>query len=193
MHYNMNVKVIKRYRNRRLYDTETKQFILLEDLLRMVKADQQFKAFDSDSGEDITVSVLTSIISGNASQWADGEGSLDVLRAVIKTGGNKSMSLLKNTVLAGVGFAALTRKKAEGLVESLVKSGEVEKSDKKEAVLELLEKAEKTTRDASAKFVKQFEKSKDNLMMAKKKDFDSLTQKVDKLAKAIARIEKKLK
>ena len=104
-----------------------------------------------------------------------------------------AMNLLKNTVLAGVGFAALTRKKAEALVESLVKSGEVSKSDKKEAVLELLEKAEKSTREVSNKLVKQFEKSKDSLALAKKKDFDALTKKVDKLAKAIDRIEKKLK
>lgn len=189
----MSVIIIKRYRNRRLYDTETKQFILLVDVARMVRHDQEFRAIDSDSGEDITVSVLTSIISGESGQWIDSEGTSNILKAVIKTGGKKSMSLLKNTVLAGVGFIALTRKKAEALVESLVKSGEVSKSDKKEAVLELLEKAEKSTKDAASKFIKQFEKGKESLMLAKKKDFDALSKKVDKLAKAISSLEKKLK
>lgn len=53
---------IKKYANRRLYNTATSTYVTLEDLAEMVKAGQEFLVFDAKSGEDITRSVLTQII-----------------------------------------------------------------------------------------------------------------------------------
>ena len=54
--------VIKKYANRRLYNTGTSTYVTLEDLSEMVKAEEDFIVFDAKSGEDITRSVLTQII-----------------------------------------------------------------------------------------------------------------------------------
>ena len=54
--------VIKKYANRRLYNTGTSTYVTLEDLSEMVKAEDDFVVFDAKSGEDITRSVLTQII-----------------------------------------------------------------------------------------------------------------------------------
>ena len=54
--------VIKKYANRRLYNTGTSTYVTLEDLSEMVKAEDDFVVFDAKSGEDITQSVLTQII-----------------------------------------------------------------------------------------------------------------------------------
>ncbi|PLW78035.1 polyhydroxyalkanoate synthesis repressor PhaR [Cohaesibacter celericrescens] len=54
--------VIKKYANRRLYNTGTSTYVTLEDLSEMVKADDDFVVFDAKSGADITRSVLTQII-----------------------------------------------------------------------------------------------------------------------------------
>ena len=54
--------VIKKYANRRLYNTGTSTYVTLEDLSEMVKAGDDFVVFDAKSGEDITRSVLTQII-----------------------------------------------------------------------------------------------------------------------------------
>ena len=53
---------IKKYANRRLYNTGTSTYVTLEDLARMVKRDEEFVVQDAKSGEDITHSVLTQII-----------------------------------------------------------------------------------------------------------------------------------
>jgi polyhydroxyalkanoate synthesis repressor PhaR len=53
---------IKKYANRRLYNTETSSYITLEHLAAMVKENREFKVLDAKSGEDITRSVLTQII-----------------------------------------------------------------------------------------------------------------------------------
>jgi polyhydroxyalkanoate synthesis repressor PhaR len=53
---------IKKYANRRLYNTATSTYVTLEDLAEMVKQGQEFLVFDAKTGEDITRSVLTQII-----------------------------------------------------------------------------------------------------------------------------------
>src|SRR5262252_7168140 len=53
---------IKKYANRRLYNTGTSTYVTLEDLAAMVKNGEDFIVYDAKSGEDITRSVLTQII-----------------------------------------------------------------------------------------------------------------------------------
>lgn len=54
--------VIKKYANRRLYNTATSTYVTLDDLSRMVKEGTDFVVYDAKSGEEITRSVLTQII-----------------------------------------------------------------------------------------------------------------------------------
>lgn len=54
--------IIKKYANRRLYNTGTSTYVTLEDLAGMVKGGEDFVVFDAKSGEEITHSVLTQII-----------------------------------------------------------------------------------------------------------------------------------
>lgn len=54
--------VIKKYANRRLYNTETSTYVTLEDLAQMVRGDKDFVVYDAKSGDDLTHSVLTQII-----------------------------------------------------------------------------------------------------------------------------------
>ena len=53
---------IKKYANRRLYNTGTSTYVTLEDLAVMVKSGEDFVVFDAKTGEDITRSVLAQII-----------------------------------------------------------------------------------------------------------------------------------
>lgn len=54
--------LIKKYANRRLYDTSTSKYITLDDLCQMVKRGVEFTVVDAKSGDDLTRSVLTQII-----------------------------------------------------------------------------------------------------------------------------------
>jgi len=54
--------VIKKYANRRLYNTETSTYVTLEDLAKMVRSDRDFVVYDAKNGDDLTHTVLTQII-----------------------------------------------------------------------------------------------------------------------------------
>jgi polyhydroxyalkanoate synthesis repressor PhaR len=54
--------VIKKYANRRLYNTETSTYVTLDDLAAMVRSDRDFVVYDAKTGDDLTHAVLTQII-----------------------------------------------------------------------------------------------------------------------------------
>jgi polyhydroxyalkanoate synthesis repressor PhaR len=54
--------VIKKYANRRLYNTATSSYVTLEDLAKMIKAGGDFVVYDAKTGDEITRAVLTQII-----------------------------------------------------------------------------------------------------------------------------------
>lgn len=88
-----DVVTIKKYANRRLYDTERSCYITLEDLGTMVRDGREFRVVDAKSGEDITHNVLTQIIMDEENR---GETLLPVnfLRHLIGMYGDKMQSMV---------------------------------------------------------------------------------------------------
>lgn len=56
------MRIIKKYPNRRLYDTEKSSYITLASVYQLIKENEDFKVVDAESGEDITRSILIQII-----------------------------------------------------------------------------------------------------------------------------------
>jgi polyhydroxyalkanoate synthesis repressor PhaR len=85
--------VVKKYANRRLYNTETSSYITLDDLAAMVRDGRDFVVYDAKTGEDITRSVLTQII---VEQESKGQNMLPttVLRQLIGLYGDNLQSLV---------------------------------------------------------------------------------------------------
>jgi polyhydroxyalkanoate synthesis repressor PhaR len=61
-HSNDNERLIKKYPNRRLYDTRDSRYITLDDARQMVVDGESFKVVDQKTGEDLTRSILLQII-----------------------------------------------------------------------------------------------------------------------------------
>ena len=87
--------VIKKYANRRLYDTGRSSYVTLDDLCTMVKEGHDFVVVDAKSGEDLTRQVLTQII---VDQEGKGENLLPIpfLRQLISFYGDSLQSVVPN-------------------------------------------------------------------------------------------------
>jgi polyhydroxyalkanoate synthesis repressor PhaR len=84
---------IKKYANRRLYNTGTSTYVTLEDLAVMVKAGEDFQVFDAKTGEDITRSVLAQIIFEQENKEGQNLLPINFLRQLIRFYGD-SMQML---------------------------------------------------------------------------------------------------
>ncbi len=85
--------IIKKYANRRLYNTSTSSYVTLDDLAGMVRESQDFVVYDAKTNEDITRSVLTQII---VEEEAKGTNLLPVsfLRQLIALYGDSLQALV---------------------------------------------------------------------------------------------------
>ncbi|MEL6568556.1 MAG: polyhydroxyalkanoate synthesis repressor PhaR [Pseudomonadota bacterium] len=85
--------IIKKYANRRLYDTSTSSYVTLDHLSELVRSGADFEVRDAKTGEDLTRSVLTQIIYENETK---GEGALPLnfLRQLIGFYGGGAQSML---------------------------------------------------------------------------------------------------
>ena len=84
---------IKKYANRRLYNTGTSTYVTLEDLATMVKAGEDFVVYDAKSGDDITRSVLAQIIFEQENKEGQSLLPIAFLRQLIRFYGD-SMQML---------------------------------------------------------------------------------------------------
>jgi polyhydroxyalkanoate synthesis repressor PhaR len=85
--------IIKKYANRRLYNTDTSTYVTLEDLAEMVRSERDFVVYDAKTGEDLTHSVLTQII---VEQESRGTNLLPIgfLRQLIRFYGDSMQKLV---------------------------------------------------------------------------------------------------
>ncbi len=84
---------IKKYANRRLYNTGTSTYVTLEDLATMVKTGDDFVVYDAKTGEDITRSVLAQIIFEQENKEGQSLLPISFLRQLIRFYGD-SMQML---------------------------------------------------------------------------------------------------
>jgi len=93
--------IIKKYANRRLYNTSSSSYITLDDLSKMTRDGTDFKVLDAKSGDDITHSILTQII---MEEEASGEHMLPVsfLRDLIGMYGNSMQSMMPHYLEAAM-------------------------------------------------------------------------------------------
>jgi polyhydroxyalkanoate synthesis repressor PhaR len=86
-------RLIKKYPNRRLYDTETSTYITLADVKQLVLGGEPFTVVDAKTSEDLTRSILLQIILDEESSGAP-MFSADMLSQVIRTYGNAMQGMM---------------------------------------------------------------------------------------------------
>ena len=93
---------IKKYANRRLYNTGTSTYVTLEDLAGMVKSGEDFIVFDAKSGEDITRSVLAQIIFEQENKEGQSLLPITFLRQLIRFYGDSMQMLVPRYLEASI-------------------------------------------------------------------------------------------
>src|SRR5271167_5164861 len=86
--------VVKKYANRRLYNTESSSYITLDTLADMVRGGRDFVVYDAKTGEDITRSVLTQIIVEEESKGGGSMLPIPFLRQLIGFYGDSLQGLV---------------------------------------------------------------------------------------------------
>jgi polyhydroxyalkanoate synthesis repressor PhaR len=115
--------VIKRYPNRKLYDTDAKRYITLEQIAYLIRDEQDVQVVDHATGEDLTALTLTQVI---LEQERKRSGFLPqtVLTGLIQAGGER-LSTLRRALALPLELAHHVDEEIERRLQSLVTRGEL--------------------------------------------------------------------
>jgi polyhydroxyalkanoate synthesis repressor PhaR len=188
--------VIKKYANRRLYNTQTSSYITLDFLADMTRHDQDFTVVDAKTGEDITHNVLTQII---VDEESSGKQMLPVkfLRQLISMYGNSMQSLMPSYLEASMDNFRKNQKQFQEAVEGALNKnplGQMAVKNQKQ-FQEALENALKASplagvfekalslgqNDGAQDEVQEEMSEKDAEIMALKQQLADIQSKIDKL------------
>lgn len=166
------VVIIKKYANRRLYNTESSTYITLEHLAAMTRAGRDFKVVDAKSDEDITHNVLTQIIMEEESR---GQTMLPVsfLRQLIAMYGDSMQALVPGYLEASMEGFRRNQAQFKSAVEGAFAHSPFAELAKRN--MEMFEAA------TSAFNPRKAEKTKDEEIAELKQQLAALQAKIEKL------------
>jgi len=189
----MEEYIIKKYSNRKLYDTKEKRYVNLSEVSRLIREGIDLKVIDNKTKEDITSLVLAQIIVEQEKTKKIMLPSIFSPLKMLKRGGEDMFKLGRKMFLAGLGMLSLTRERANEIAQELIKKGELSQSESKEFVIDLMDKAEKEKDKLLEKIRPEIEKSLEKMNFASKKCVDNLEKKIDELGEKIDKLSKKIK
>ncbi|MBW2313085.1 MAG: polyhydroxyalkanoate synthesis regulator DNA-binding domain-containing protein [Deltaproteobacteria bacterium] len=163
--------LIKRYANRKLYNTETSRYITLKGIAELIENGDEVRVVDNETGEDITSIALSQILVDNErSKSGDVPGS--VLTELISKGGDVLYTALRR----GVGDA-------QGGIEEFQKN--VRKLVQRDGEGPLSDWVALTTPDMEKVVQRSVERVLKVLDLPRRSDIDALNQNLDRVAQAL--------
>ncbi len=169
---------IKKYANRRLYNTETSSYITLDTLAKMVREGREFEVLDAKTGDDITHSVLTQII-------LEGEGRgqsmlpSGFLRQIISLYGDSMQAAVPHYLEAAMSSFRQNQDQFRSAVEGALTAGPFGEIAKRN--MELFEAATSAFRPQAAKAAETKAAPNADEVAALKAELAALQARVGKL------------
>jgi polyhydroxyalkanoate synthesis repressor PhaR len=146
------VRLIKRYGNRKLYDVRSSRYVTLEGVRSLVQAGEDVRVIDNDSGEDLTGVTFAQIIYEETKRQ-NGIYSLPFLRWLIQRGDEAVRDVLRS-VERGREALGNVREAAEKRVQKLVRGGGKGKRTLIEDLIELPQRIDSQVRQSVQRVTK---------------------------------------
>lgn len=179
---------IKRYPNRKLYNTETKQYITLETLADLIREGEEIQVVDTSSGADLTVLTLTQVLFEQAKKQA-GFLPHSLLSGLIRAGGQQ-VSYLQKSLAATLGRGRQVDEEIQRRVQTLIERGDLGEQEGLSLLDKLLRRddLESDSQSPDADFVTRILEKRG---MASRSQMQKLLEQVEKLTQTVDELTQK--
>jgi polyhydroxyalkanoate synthesis repressor PhaR len=172
--------VIKRYPNRKLYNTEAKQYITLEGISDLIREGEEIQVLDHSTGEDLTALTLTQIIFEQEKKQG-GFLPHNVLTGLVQAGGD-TLASLRRTLASPLGILRQIDDEIVQRVEALVKMGKFDREFGHELTAQLLAAGHQAEERLAAVNEEELHRILDQRGVPTGEDFHQLLQQIDALS-----------
>jgi len=180
---------IKKYSNRKLYDTKTKSFITMDDIAALIEAGDEIIVIDNTSGEDITSAILSQLVSKNLSGNIQ-DASSEVLTGLLRKGGGEFFNYARKHVGLLQRAASLTSGGIDKIENFIAINKDDDDQDEEQTENEVLLENSELMKWISGKIDEGVKLSVKKHNLATKKQIDALKKEVKELTAKIEMLEK---
>ena len=183
--------LIKKYANRKMYDTTDKRYISRDQLAELIKKGEEVAIIDNRTGEDLTASVVSQLI-GMDSKDKENEGAVSsrFLMQLLRKGGGTLTDYAKKYVSLWQGALTMAEDEIDKLVNMLVKNKELSLSEGHRLKKEIVGYTNSLKGWISESIEKRVGDVFDAMNLATNDQIKALSGKVDALDKKVKQLEK---
>jgi polyhydroxyalkanoate synthesis repressor PhaR len=180
-------KIIKRYTNRKLYDTVESRYVTLDEIAEMVKAGTEVRIIDNRTKEDLTSVTLAQIIFEEEKKTS--KMSLRTLKDLIRHGGERAAQIVEDTQAELRGRVEAVRQAAEQRVRVLIDAGQQTSDRAKEMVA--------TSQEAVAQFQRRVDERVRTAVEGMsnlsdfRRDINAISDRLAEIERTLAELEKR--
>ena len=181
--------IIKRYPNRKLYDTDSKQYITLDGIASLIRGGEDVQVVDNVTGEDLTAVTLTQIIFEQEKKQS-GFLPRSVLAGLIKTGGDR-LTAIQKTLVSSMGLWHHVDEEIRRRIDALIDQGELTKEEGQSLLKKLLSDTfhlDQEVQDQATRLTitpDSLEKHLRQLQIPTQQDLEKLLEQIDTLSEKI--------
>lgn len=182
-----DVRLIKRYSNRKLYDVHEKRYITLQEIKQLMAEGHSVKVIDRDSGEDISRITLAKILLELESEQK-GSLPLGILRGLVTKSQESVVDYVRRSVQATKDAINQLESSTQEQIDKIVERGQMTEKEAKAFVAEIVETAKKGRNNLEQMLEQQYQHTLTNLRIAPKSENEDLHARVARLEATIERL-----
>jgi len=180
---------IKKYTNRKMYDTHDKRYVTMAQLSELIKQGEEVMVIDNRTGEDITTAIISQLI-GRDTQEKDKTVSSQLLMQLLRKGGGTLTDYAKKYMSLWQGAFNMAEDEVTQLVNRLVKNKELSISEAGKLKKEIMGYTTSLKSWISDRIDKRVGEGLQSMNLATNDHLKVLSVKVDALTKKVRQLEK---
>ncbi len=180
---------IKRYANRKLYDTKDKKYIKLDQISELIKAGHEISVVDNQTGDDLTSATISQILA-REKKIKNGDMVSSVLVQLLRKGGGTLVDYGKKYVSLWENGLNMAEDEIDRLVNRLVKDQELSESEGSKLKKDITDRADGLKKWIGDKIDQRINHTLNLMNLATKDQVANLTAKIDALTKKVAELER---
>lgn len=173
-------RIIKRYSNRKLYDTKASHYVSLQDIIEFVRADEDVQVMDSRTGADLTSVTLAQAMA----EEEKSKGSVfsqDTLKELIKRGGKSLDEILRTSRLIRKGAVQMAEESANKYYKKLLEYGEIGEEEAQSLLKQLSRTVTRQRRSLQSEIDGRVADFVSAMHFPTRSDLDRIAKKIDSI------------
>lgn len=151
------IRIIKKYQNRKLYDTQDSCYVTLDGIAKMIRDGEDIIVIDNNSKADVTALILTQVL---YEQEKTNQSVLpvSVLKNIVKSGSNNLFEFLQRYILGAIDAQLKTQEEIKTYIDRMVQKGELTKNESEVLVQHLRTVSDATKSSLDQRIEERLEK-----------------------------------